>query len=45
MSQPTDLPQPQEQDRGVIYKEICDLFKVMSDKLDMMVEKESQGRP
>jgi hypothetical protein len=44
MSQPADSPQPHDQDRGVIYKEICDLFKAMIDNLDMMVEKELQGR-
>jgi hypothetical protein len=44
MPQPAGLPQPQDQDRGIIYKEIFDLFKTMTDKLDMLVEMELQGR-
>jgi hypothetical protein len=43
MSQLAYSPKTQDLDRGVIYKEICDLFKVMTDKLDMMVEKELRG--
>jgi hypothetical protein len=44
MSQPTDSLQPHDQNRGILYQEICDLFKAMTDLLDMMVEKELQGR-
>jgi hypothetical protein len=44
MSQPTDSSQPQDQDKGVIYKEVYDLFKAMTKNLDMMVERELQGR-
>jgi hypothetical protein len=44
MSQLVDSPQPWDEDRCVVYKEICDLLKAMTDKLDMLVVKELQGR-
>jgi hypothetical protein len=40
MSQPVDSPQPHDEDRGIIHKELCDLMKAMTDKLDILVEKE-----
>jgi hypothetical protein len=38
-----DSPHHQDEDRGAIYKEICDLLKEMTDKLDILIEKELQG--